>query len=53
MQQRPRFDMALNMNEYMPSASSQMAILAPRSSISQFGQYAYKPAKFQARAQRA
>lgn len=53
MQNRPTFDMALNMNEYMPSASSQMAILAPRSSITQFGQYAYKPTKFQARAQRA
>lgn len=49
-------EIKLNMNEYMPSASSQhfSAVLAPRSSmISSLSPYAYNPTKFQTRAQRA
>lgn len=50
------FDLGLNLNEYMPSATSQLsAILAPRSSVSSMiSPYAaYKPAKYQQLAQRA
>lgn len=50
-------DMGLNMNEYMPSASSQhMSVLAPRSSMigsHSHSPYAFNPTKFQTRAQRA
>lgn len=55
-QKQAKLDMGLNMNEYMPSASSHhvSAVLAPRSSmISSLSPYAYRPMKFQNRAQRA
>lgn len=51
-QKQPSFDMGLNLNEYLPSASSIIsAVLSPRSSIT--SQPQYKPTKFQALAQRA
>lgn len=54
MNQRPAFDIGLNMNEYMPSASSQVSsVLAPRSSMASYSPYAYKPTKYQTLAQRA
>lgn len=55
MIQRPSYDLGLNMNEYVPSASAQVAtVLAPRSSMmSSYSPYNYKPNKFQAMAQRA
>lgn len=56
MNQRPSYDIGLNMNEYMPSASAHVSatVLAPRSSmISSFSPYTYKAPKFQAMAQRA
>lgn len=55
-QKQTQPEIGLNMNEYLPSASSQhfTAVLAPRSSmISSLSSYAYKPTKFQPRAQRA
>ena len=56
MNQRPSYELGLNMNEYVPSASAHVAatVLAPRSSMmSSYSPYAYKPTKFQAMAQRA
>lgn len=51
-QKHPSFDMGLNLNEYLPSASSLIsAVLSPRSSVTSHAQY--KPTKFQAMAQRA
>lgn len=53
--QKPDFDLGLNTNEYVPSASSHQysAVLAPRSGVSSMSPYAYRPTTFQARAQRA
>lgn len=54
MNQQLAFDIGLNINEYMPSASSQVSsVVAPRSSLSSYSPYAYKPNKFQPIAQRA
>lgn len=53
--QKSAFELGLNMNEYMPSASSHhsTAVLAPRSGMSSQSPYAYRSNQFQARAQRA
>lgn len=51
--QKPDFDLGLNMNEYVPSASSHQYSAAPRSGMSSMSPYAYRPTTFQARAQRA
>lgn len=62
--QKPAFDLGLNTNEYMPSyapsyvpsaSSQQFSVVAPRSSMtsSLSTPYAFRPTKFQTRAQRA
>lgn len=54
--QKPTYEMGLNMNEYVPSASSHhlSAVLSPRINIAgPISPYAFRPTKFQTIAQRA